>query len=349
MSRWSRRKALTSLAAAYGSALVGGFLPQPARGGVQDPKVRKAVKRGLDWLARQQMHDGHFEAQGQYRCPMTGMAGIAFLCEGSTATQGEYSRVISRCADYLISRSRPNGLIGEPNDYRYTYGHGFGMLFLSQLLGEEEDAERREQLIEVLTKAVEFSGRAQTQSGGWGYVSAKDGNDFDEGSTTITQVQGLRGCRNAGIPVPKEVIAKAIRYIRDCTGSDGGVHYSSKNRSGGRPAITAAAIACLYNAGEEDNEYVPKLMEFCRKRLLDGNGDPNDAGHWHYTYYYYSQVMYRVGGKTWEDFRDKVFARILREQGSDGSWQGNIGGVYVSSINLTILQLENATLPIYTR
>ena len=36
------------------------------------------------------------------------------------------------------------------------------MLFLSQVLGEEEDAERREQLVDVLTRAVVFTGQAQT-------------------------------------------------------------------------------------------------------------------------------------------------------------------------------------------
>ena len=137
------------------------------------------------------------------------------------------------------------------------------MLFLSQVLGEEEDESRRKELIDVLTRAVVFTGEAQTAAGGWGYVSAKDGNDFDEGSTTITQVQGLRGCRNAGIPVPKEIIDKAVKYIRKCTLPDGGVQYSSKG-GGGRPAITAAAIACLFNAGDYDSEYVPKLLDYCR-------------------------------------------------------------------------------------
>ena len=85
------------------------------------------------------------------------------------------------------------------------------MLFLSQVLGEEEDEDRRAELVDVLTRAVEFTGQAQTPAGGWGYVSAKDGGGFDEGSTTITQVQGLRGCRNAGIPVPKEIIDKAVQ------------------------------------------------------------------------------------------------------------------------------------------
>lgn len=313
------------------------------------PEVYRARERGLQWLVNQQSRLGHWSANdGRYPTAMTGLAGLALLCEGSTTTQGRYAANVRKAVDFLVSRSRTNGLIGDPTrDDRYTYGHGFGMLFLSQILGEEEDAERREQLVDVLTRAVEFTGRAQTKDGGWGYVSAKDGNGFDEGSTTITQVQGLRGCRNAGIPVPTEIIDKAIGYIRKCTLPDGGVQYNSKG-GGGRPAITAAAIACLFNAGEYDSDYVPKLLKYCDKNL--SNISNRGFGHWHYAHYYYSQVLYREGGEKWEDYRKEIFERILSEAGPDGSWsQGYIGPVYTTSINLTILQLENATLPIYQR
>jgi len=215
------------------------------------------------------------------------------------------------------------------------------------VLGEEEDADRREELVDVLTRAVVFTGRAQTKGGGWGYVSAKDGNGFDEGSTTITQVQGLRGCRNAGIPVPNEIIDKAIGYIHKCTQPNGGVSYNIRGGSG-RPAITAAAIACLYNAGDYDSDYVPKVLAFCKKNLNNISG--RGFGHWHYAHYYYSQVCYRQGGKEWKEYRDKLYARIVSEATPDGSWnQGYIGGVYTTAINLTILQLENGTLPIYQR
>lgn len=125
--------------------------------------------------------------------------------------------------------------------------------------------------------------------------AAKDGNNFDEGSTTITQVQGLRGCRNAGIPVPREIIDKAIGYIHKCTMPDGGVQYSSKG-GGGRPAISAAAIACLFNAGEYDDTHVPRMVEYAERHL--GNIANNGFGHWHYAHFYYAQVMYREGGKS---------------------------------------------------
>jgi squalene cyclase len=128
-----------------------------------------------------------------YPSAMTGMAGLALLAEGSTTTQGKYAPNIRDAVDYLVKKSRKNGLIGDDSDDRYTYGHGFGLLFLSQVFGEEEDETRREDLMDVMTRAVQFCGQAQTKEGGWGYVSAKDGNNFDEGSTTITQVQALRG------------------------------------------------------------------------------------------------------------------------------------------------------------
>lgn len=316
----------------------------------RDPKVERAVSRGLDWLANTQSRVGNWTANnGAYPTAMTALAGMALLGEGSTTTQGKYADNLRRAVQYLVTRSRPNGLIGEPaKDDRYTYGHGYSMMFLSQVLGEEEDADRREELIDVLTRAVRFTGEAQTNAGGWGYVSAKDGHGFDEGSTTITQVQGLRGCRNAGVPVPKEIVDKAIQYIRKCTLPDGAVQYSSQG-GGGRPPITAAAIACLFNAGEYDNDYVPKLMKYCQQ-TLGGDIRSESSGHWHYAHYYYSQVMYREGGKTWDDYRDKVYGKLAQEATPEGRWtQGYVGDVYTTAVNLTILQLENGALPIYQR
>jgi len=324
--------------------------------GVED-KAQDRIDGGLAWLAVQQSELGHWTGEdGRYPTAITALAGMAFLCEGSTTRQGKYSDNVRRAVYYLLSKSRQNGLIGDPDkDDRYTYGHGFAMLFLSQIVGEEDDPRLRERLLDVLHRAVIFTGRAQTRAGGWGYLSAKDGHGYDEGSTTITQVQGLRGCRNAGIPVPKKVIDDAIDYIKDCTLPDGGVQYNSKG-GGGRPAITAAAVACLFNAGEYDSEYVPKLMKYCEKYL--GNLKGQGFGHWHYAHYYYAQVKYREGGEDWKSYRDDVYQRIIddsREVRSSSGvdmyyWpQGYIGPVYTTAVNLTILQLEKAMLPIYQR
>lgn len=348
MQNISRRKAMRRLALSAG-ALLGSRWAPSLYAAKSDSKWLNSIQRGLDWVASTQSSLGHWTA-GNYPTAMTALAGTALVCAGSTATQGPYSKHIQRAVDYLTHKSRDNGLIGDPfTDNRYTYGHGFSMLFLSQLLGEEEDEERRTELIQILTKAVEFSGKAQTPSGGWGYVSAKDGNNFDEGSTTITQVQGLRGCRNAGIPVPAEVIEQAKNYIYQCKNPDGGISYSSRNRGSSRAAITAAALAALYNAGDYESEHVPDMLKYAKQNLHNINNSVQSFGHWHYTYLYYSQVVYRQGPAEWEPFRDKLYDKIVGEQEPNGSWNGNIGPIYVTACNLIMLQLDKGLLPIYQR
>ncbi|MEO8495678.1 MAG: prenyltransferase/squalene oxidase repeat-containing protein [Planctomycetota bacterium] len=344
----SRRTVIQTLASSVGLSAAAYFAP-PLQAAKRDPKWETAIERGLKWVASDQSSLGHWTA-GNYPTAMTALAGTALICSGSTATQGPYARHIRRAVDYLTTKSRPNGLFGDQTDNRYTYGHGFSMLFLSQVLGEEEDADRREELIDILNRAVDFSGKAQTPSGGWGYVSAKDGNNFDEGSTTITQVQGLRGCRNAGIPVPSETIENAKQYIYSCKNADGGISYSSRNRGSSRPAITAAALAALYNAGDYDSKHVPEMLKYSKGTLHDiASNGARSFGHWHYTYLYYSQVVYRQGAAEWEPFREKLYNRIISEQGANGGWTGNIGPIYVAACNLIMLQLDKAYLPVYQR
>jgi hypothetical protein len=318
----------------------------------RDPDVDRAVSRGLEYLVREQRRQGYWEANsGQYRVAMTALAGMALLAEGSTTTRGKYARNVSRAVDFLLDTAQPGGLIGYADDFHYTYGHGFSMLFLSELFGEEEDEDRRRQIKAVLEKAVRFSAEAQTSRGGWGYVSARDGNDFDEGSTCVTQVQGLRACRNAGIPVPREIIDRAKKYIQDCLTADGGVQYSIRG-GGARAPITAAAVASMFSAGDYgESDDVRKMIDFCKTNIWPQGGAirTNGFGHWHYLHYYYAQVMYR-DVELWPKYIDELKQVLLATQSADGSWQdGQVGNVYVTAINLTILQLDRNFLPTYQR
>lgn len=343
------RRQWLKFAAATTAGLICQLPAAPTARAAQRSRWDESIEKGLDWLRRNQSSRGQWNTQ-VYPTALAALAGTALLGSGSTTAQGPYARQVARATDYVISKSRDNGLIGDQqSDARYTYGHGFSMLFLSQVLGEEGLIDRRQELVDVLTKAVEFSGNSQTAAGGWGYVSAREGNDFDEGSTTITQVQGLRGCRNAGIPVPAEVIEKAKNYIYECKNPDGGISYSSKQRGSSRPAITAAALAALYNAGDYSSEHIPEMFKYAKDNLHDISDGTRAFGHWHYTYLYYSQVVYRQGDELWLPFRDKLYERIVSEQRGDGYWEGQIHPVYVTACNLTMLQLDRGYLPVYQR
>jgi len=357
------------------AAAAGLFLCGPAsRTDEAKDDYRAVIDKGLEWVASQQHKDGHWEANGgQYPTTMTALAGMSLLMEGSTLREGKHADRLRRAVDWLVERSQRSGLIGNPNNPteagRYMYGHGFSLLFLSSIYGEEEDGDRRKRLEDVLTRAVQFCGKAQTDRGGWGYVSSADGGGFDEGSVTITQVQALRAARNAGIVVPKEIIDKAQDYLEKCTTAKGGVIYSLGRGGAGaaaggeRPPLTAAAVACMFSAGQYDAPIAKKWLKFCQTAIPIAQ--VGRAGHDEYMHYYYAQVLYILGENgyarlfpeskpeerlTWQKYRKPMFEMIARTQQRDGSWTGGyIGPIFSTTVNLTILQLDKSTLPIYQR
>jgi hypothetical protein len=366
-----------------GAVICGGLLWQlPARTDEIPEKYRETVNKGLTWLAKQQHKDGHFGANGdQYPVTMTALAGMAFLMEGSTVREGKYRSQIRRAADWLMDRSmkgaQRDGLIGNPDHPseagRYMYGHGFSMLFLASVYGDEEDKDRREKLKDILTRAARYCGNAQSTQGGWFYTSKMDGHDQDEGSVTVTQMQGLRACKNAGIAVPKEIIKKGIDYLRHSTTDRGGVVYSLGRGGfrapigGERPTLTAAAIACGFSAGEYKNDLVKKWFKFCQT-AIPTNGIGIRIGHDEYTHYYYAQSLYILGddgweklfgtkpgdqGLTWTAYKNNMFEHLRTSQAGDGSWASgggfSVGTVYSTAVYLTILQLDKGVLPIYQR
>jgi hypothetical protein len=363
------------------AALVASAAPVPAEG--IPAKYRPTVARGLAWLARQQHKDGHWEAAaGQYPTPMTALAGVALLLEGSTLREGTYRANLRRAADWLVKHTQPSGLIGNPTapaeGSRYMYGHGFGMLFLACAAGDLEEGPQRRRLLRVLKRAVRYARDAQTPRGGWGYVSARDGGNFDEGSTTLTVLHGLRAARLAGVVAARAPFEAGRRYLEKATTARGGVIYSlaySATPSGGtaaagseRPALTAGAIVAAFEPRDYDKPVVKKWLKYCHS-VLPAPGTRRALGHDAYTFYYYSQAVHCLGDRweklfpdsrpaerlTWAKYRTALYDTLHKSQAADGSWSGSdwtargIGPVYVTALHLTVLQLDNATVPLFQR
>jgi hypothetical protein len=182
-------------------------------------------------------------------------------------------------------------------------------------------------------------------------------------------VQALRAVRNAGIEVPPEAIQRAVVYLEECTNAEGGIIYQYGGGGGGdgRPALTAAAIACGISAGdyfkEPSIQFVKKWFQFCQKRL--GTLGGNRTGHDEYTHYYFAQAVYMLGDDgykklfpgaketdtlTWTKYRKETFDNLVRTQSADGSWTGgHVGPVFITSVHVCIMQLDKACLPIYQR
>ena len=138
-------------------AVLGGLAAVPAPSPAQDTKrkvdVDAVVERGLEYLKKTQAADGHWDATGgNYPTSMTALAAMCFLMEGSTLREGKYSDQVTKSVQWFLAggRQTERGCLGNLNNpteaQRYMYGHGFGLLFLACVYGEEEDNEQRKKL-----------------------------------------------------------------------------------------------------------------------------------------------------------------------------------------------------------
>jgi hypothetical protein len=77
--------------AACGALLFLTGVPE-ARANEIPEKYRETVRKGLEWMVKQQHKDGHWGANGdQYPVTMTALGGMALLMEGSTVREGKYA------------------------------------------------------------------------------------------------------------------------------------------------------------------------------------------------------------------------------------------------------------------
>jgi RNA polymerase sigma factor (sigma-70 family) len=320
------------------------------------PKQRKAIDKGLQWLKDNQLRDGHWKLEpGHDSTTETSLVGMALLMQGSTIDEGEHFDRIRRAVDWVISHCQKDGLIGIPTDAteaeKYLEGHGQAMLFLASVYGEEEDRERRTRLERLLTRAVEFTVKAQTPGGGWGYLSrglAKEDDNEAAVVPTVLQLQALVAARGVGIAVPKSAISAAQEYL-------------IKNVDPATLALVPGLLGAFSPLKDTKSETAKKWLPAAQKLApdFDAKGRPSSDD-----VYYFAQLAYTLGDQgnarllpdskpaariTWTEFRTKAFDHLIKTQNSDGSWGGGTGDVYATALYLAILQLDYAVLPIYQR
>ena len=155
-------------------------------GFAQDPEVpllpkgvtretRSSIQKGLKFLAREQGKDGSWRSgggYGYYPCAMSALAGLALLASGSTPTRGPYAKNVRRVTRYLLGQQQPNGLISAPaEESRSMYGHGFSLMFLSQVYGMEEDLQKQRHIKQACKRAITLIARAQSRD--WAHGSCR--------------------------------------------------------------------------------------------------------------------------------------------------------------------------------
>ena len=303
-------------------------------------EVRQSIERGLSWLARHQGEDGSYGSLSHYgpHVGITGLSALAFMSDGNMPGRGRYGRVVDGCLDFVLSQSSESGLLAAETSHGPMYGHGFATLFIAEVYGMTNRREVRE----ALRRATRLIVNTQNDEGGWRYQPVRADADT---SVTVCQVMALRAARNTGIYVNKEVIDKAIEYVRASQNPDGGFRYML-NSGGSAFARSAGCIAALQYAGVYGADVVQRGLEY-----LDRFRPPQEqtVGHYFYGHYYGAQAMFLAGDERWNRWWPAIRDELLEKQEADGYWRGQAGDEYGTAMALIILQLPNRLLPIFQK
>lgn len=343
----------------------------------QDGEARRrtVIDDGLAWLVKQQNKDGSWSAGNVgFPAATTAFAGMALLADGHSADQGKYSVHVRRAFEWYVKNApkKPiyKGLFADPDNLgstgRYMPEHGVAMSFLSRLYGEMENPKERASLRDMLKDAIEFSVKGQASGGGWYYTSKIEGHDSIENVATMVVIQGLLDARDMGLPVPKDTLKRAFVHLERCTTVQGGISYSggldtkAPPVGGGRPVITAMALAAfLPKGGPIENESMRKWLSSCKAEMpfkpvgMERHFDLLLP-------FAFSKVVFHLHEKQWEkafpdekmpdhlkwaSYRKSLLQLLYRTQDKDGSWGAksgwNMGPVFQTSLALNILLYED--------
>jgi hypothetical protein len=337
---------------------------------------KPAIQNGLAWLVKQQNTDGSWSARDKASdVTCTALAGLALLMEGSTAVNGMHAGNVSKAVDWIVSNCQAgadDGLIGARDRLdrtSYMFGQSYALLFLASAYAREEKTDakdlsarlarvRQRGMEEVLTRAVQFSARAQSNTGGWYFISCQDGHDDDEASATLAQILALRAAQQAGIKLPKESLTKAFAYLEKITTPGGGIPLSSRSagRAGAeRPGYTIAAFASTFGSNQVNPVLAKKWLGYSQFTLTPRSET--------YARFHLALAMHGLGddgytkhfeaknpSMVWSKSRKVLFDELIGSQSRDGSWvlrDWNLNPAFGTAISLITLQLDNEHVPIF--
>lgn len=344
----------------------------------------QAVERGIEFLVRHQFPDGHWSldrsphdgqpgyadaAWGEMHgdTAATGLALLALLGAGYTHLDGKYQEPVRRGLQWLMQNQRPDGCLftAQTDRTRFAqfYGHGMASIALCEAYGMTGDR----QLRGPAQRAVDFILATQhPELGGWRYVPQLESDT----SVSGWMLMALKSAQMAGLEVPAETLAKVSRWL-DVAQAAGGSQYrynpyaadTPQQREGRRPnlAMTAEGLLMRMYLGWQQNH--PPLVEGARvlQANLPALGSAAQPARDSYYWYYATQVMFQMQGDFWAAWYrrlgplladSQVFAGPLAgswhpQQPVPDRWAKEGGRLYVTALNLLMLEVPYRHLPLY--
>jgi hypothetical protein len=340
----------------------------PAAALAQDADSRRAVDGALKWLAAHQVTEGPEAGswdtpRAEYRPATAGLAGLAFLANGSTPAEGPYAANVRLALRYVMGKMAPDGYLGQ-GDPSGMYIHAICLLFGLSALGMTGDAALEAQLADWCKRALTVTldarevRRSGKERGGWRYTPYTNESDL---SVTSWQLLALHAARQCGFEVRADAIVDSLRYVQSAyqalDDGSGGYLYRPGFSTAPEPAVTGTALFIRSLLDRPDEERTAAALRFL-DRLPPAWGGDQYQHYFFFASFYLTQGMFQIGGEPWEKYRQAMRLILVTHQSGDGSWpfppdnapQSRLAGpAYPTAMAVLILSLDQQYLPAYQR
>lgn len=273
-----------------------------------------AVEKAFKYIVGEQKESGEIKAKKLAHAIHTSLAGLAYICRGSTIEKGDYKENLKKCKEYLDKWKQNDKKYYAPWSVIYT------LLFYTQLQivsPSDEIKKRVEELAERLVKI-------QHPKGGWAHQFApKEAAEYPYSfpSGTILGLWALYQAKQAGVKIEDKVFDIGLDHIKDSINKEGCIEHGDGAGEDSRNAAKTAAglgIFQLVNR-EKDKEAIKKMEKYVEKHMPKYKGIHDDE---------HSQVeiMYPFAAITIEKMGKREWLKNLREflvkeQDQEGAWR----------------------------
>ncbi|MES2981822.1 MAG: prenyltransferase/squalene oxidase repeat-containing protein [Verrucomicrobiota bacterium] len=315
-------------------------------------ETEETVERGLEWLKANQNADGSWS--NRYTSAMTGFGVLAYLGRCETPTSQKYGESCMLAITYLVNLGMQNDgkLAKNTADKHWPYEHAIATYALCEAVTFCEQLKITiPNLEEVTQKSVDLIIKNQHEkSGGWEYSYDTQGNRGGDLSIVAWHIQALKAASHTGLEFKdlKNAQSKAMEYVENMQGENGGFGYASKPSGEGYAKLTGAGVLCLQMSGKNHATAIRKgtkhILELSK---FDYAGKDSNL----YSHYYESQAMMARGGSEWEKYNEMFQDQLINSQNPDGSWKIPGSGAayadphYRTCLNILMLEVYYRFLP----
>ncbi|MBL9148207.1 MAG: PD40 domain-containing protein [Phycisphaerae bacterium] len=295
-------------------------------------ETERAVGRALEWFARVQSSDGHWdsrahEAEASCDTAMTGLALLSFLGAGHThLSEGPYRENVAKALAWLRQQQRGDG------DLRKGTETMFGQTIAAVALCEAFAMTRDPELAEPARRATNFVFERHARA------SAAPDRQSRDVAVIGWLVMTAESARRAGFDPPESVARGARRWLDTVSDPRGTGRYAYRAGAAPTVAMTAEALFVqqLLGAPRTDARAARSAQFLAASVPTWSREAPTHS--WYYT----TLALFQHQGEAWEAWNSALAPLLVRVQRTDGpdagswdpqdEWSRTCGRVYQTAI-----------------